>query len=368
MSIFAVEAVAEVADADVAEAQQDGESSRDVFSSEDVQVEAQQDGESFPALAGPAEDLAPTLAQLVLHRADLGDLPQPEPIIEDTLDARTVAVLAGRNSTGKSFLALDWSCSIATGKAWQGRPVHLPGRVLYIAAEGAHGLDQRVSAWEHAWQRQVEALDVLPLPVNLFTGTRFGELRRLVVEADYRLVVLDTWARSTVGGQENNNSDSTAAFERVDQLRQTGTSVLVVAHTDAGDNKTRGATALDDNADTVYRMKGDPALLELRRDKRKDGPRDDFHQLRLKAVLDSCVLENVRGQDHALNGRAEDLLSVFRECFADNGCSKAELRNVAGQAPATFARSLKSLVQRGVLLNAGSDQRPFYKPGASNEQ
>lgn len=311
-----------------------------------------------------AEQAPPSLADLLLRRSDLGSLPQPEPIIEDTLDARTVAVLAGRNSTGKSFLALDWSCCIATGKAWQGRPVHLPGRVLYIAAEGAHGLDQRVSAWEHAWGRQVDDLDVLPLPVNLYSGARFAELRRLVGEAQYRLVVVDTWARSTVGGQENNNSDSTAAFERVDALRQTGASVLVVAHTDAGDNKTRGASALDDNADTLYRMKGDPALLELRRDKRKDGPREDFHQLRLKVVLDSCVVENVRGQDHVLNGRAEALLSVFRESFTDSGCSKAELRNVAEMAPATFARSLKALVEQGHLLNSGTDQRPFYKPGS----
>jgi len=60
----------------------------------------------------------PNIAEQILHRADLANLPQPEPIIEDTLDARTVALLSGRNSTGKSFLALDWSCCIATGRPW----------------------------------------------------------------------------------------------------------------------------------------------------------------------------------------------------------------------------------------------------------
>lgn len=304
------------------------------------------------------------LVERVLRREQLADLPQPEPIIDGTLDARTVAVLAGRNSTGKSFLALDWACCIATGHAWQGRRVLLPGRVLYIAAEGAHGLDQRVSAWEYAWQRQVVDLDVLPAPVNLFTGEQVPELHQIVTAANYRLVVVDTWARSTVGGQENNNSDSTAAFERVDALRQAGTSVLVVAHTDSGDTKTRGATALDDNCDTLYRLKGDPGLLELRREKRKDGPRDDFHQLRIMPVLESCVLESTsNGQDHVLNGRADALMSAFQECFADSGASKAELRNVANQAPATFARSVKELVSQGLLLNTGTDERPFYKPG-----
>lgn len=310
----------------------------------------------------------PTLSDLVLKRSDLGNLPQPEPIIEDTLDARTVAVLAGRNSTGKSFLALDWSCCIATGKSWQARPVHLPGRVLYIAAEGAHGLHQRVSAWEYAWRRPVVDLDVLPLPVNLFSGAGFYELKTLVEQQQYRLVVIDTWARSTVGGKENDNSDSTAAFQRVDALRQTGTSALVVAHTDAGDNKTRGATALDDNADTLYRIKGDPQLLELRRDKRKDGPRDDLHQLRLKIVLDSCVLENVSANPADMAPRAAALMSAFMSAFGTIGASKAELRTVADQPPATFARSVKALVQQGLLLNVGTDQRPYYKPGANHAQ
>ena len=185
-----------------------------------------------------------TLAGRVLRRDQLGNLPQPEPLIEDTLDQRTVALLAGRNSTGKSFLALDWSCCIVTGKPWQGRSVVDPGPVLYVAAEGAYGLEQRVSAWEHAWHHTASDLDVLPEPVNLFTGAGVPQLREHVTERRYRLVVLDTWARSTVGGHENDNSDSTVAFERVDSLRRTGATVLVVAHTDKADSSTRGASAL----------------------------------------------------------------------------------------------------------------------------
>jgi len=308
---------------------------------------------------------AASLADRLLHRADLDKLPQPEPIIEDTLDARTVAVLSGRHSTGKSFLALGWSCSIATGAAWQGRPVLRPGRVLYVAAEGAYGLHQRVAAWEHAWRHPVETLDVLPLPVNLFTGARFDELLELVTTKKYVFIVIDTWARSTVGGQENNNSDATAAFERVDQLRQQDSTVLVVAHTDAGDNKTRGATALDDNADTLYRMRGGDGLLELTREKRKDGPQGDRLLLRLTPTLDSCVLESARGQDHDLSDRSGQLLSAFRECYGQIGCTKAELRISAGLPSATFDRSVKALVTGGFLVNEGTDKRPFYKPGAS---
>lgn len=329
-----------------------------------VMVAAERNGvdlDAPPPTAG--QQPAATLVDRILRRDQLADLPQPEPLLEDTLDRRTVSLLAGRNSTGKSFLALDWACCIATGKPWQGRAIHDPGPVLYVAAEGAYGLHQRVAAWEHAWQQDVVDLDVLPEPVNLFSGAGFADLHRHVEARAYRLVVLDTWARSTVGGKENDNSDSTLAFERVDRLRKTGASALVVAHTDKADSTTRGASALEDNCDTIYRLKGDAGCLELTREKRKDGPAEDRHQLQLKAVLDSCILQNTRGQDHVLTGRTEALMSAFLEHFADMGASKAELRAVADQAPATFARSLRSLVTQGLLVNHGSDARPFYKPG-----
>ncbi len=251
-----------------------------------------------------------------------------------------------------------------------------PGPVLYVAAEGAYGLHNRVSAWEYAWRRQVpaRALQVRPSPVNLFSGQHFDELHQVVRQEGYRLVVIDTWAHSTVGGRENDNSDSTAAFERVDALRATGTTVLVIHHTDKADTTGRGASALEDNADTLYRIKGDAGYLELTRDKRKDGPSEDYLQLQLQSVtlpycapdgapVTSCVVQNTRGQDHALSDRAEALLSAFEDHFADIGCSKAELRNVADQAPATFARSLKALLSAGLLVNTGSDLRPFYKRG-----
>lgn len=313
----------------------------------------------------------PTLRDHLLSRSQLADLPQPEPLIDDTLDQRTVALLAGRNSTGKSFLALDWACCIATGKSWQGRGVQTPGRVLYIAAEGAHGLHQRVSAWEYAWQSKVDDLDVLPVPVNLFSGAGFPELREIATDNDYRLVVVDTWARSTLGGKENDNSDSTLAFDRLDRLRRTGSTVLVVAHTDAGDTKARGATALEDNADTVYRLKGDAGYLELTRTKRKDGPAEDRHQLQLQPILDSCVLQNTRLSGVDTAGRTRDVLSLFVSTFGDLGASKAEWRTACVEAgiksSGVFYRAVSDLRGRGAVINTGTDKQPFYKIGETTD-
>lgn len=324
----------------------------------------------------------PPLRSLLLRRDQLGALPQPAPLIADTLDMRTVALLSGRRSSGKSFIGLDWACCIATGKAWQNREIVHPGPVLYIAAEGAHGLHQRVSAWEYAWQANASRLSVLPLPVNLYTGARFAELDAIIREDKPALVIIDTWARSTVGGKENDNTDSTIAFERVDHLRRHGPTVLVIAHTDGSDSKTRGATALEDNADTVYRVKGDDGRLELRRDKRKDGPTDDVIPLRLRVVMlpatspddwtppSSCVVENLSGHEDRPAGRTAEVLSIFDELFVDTGSSKAALREACKEAGITssgvFTRAVNALVRAGVLINHGTDQRPYYKKGGTS--
>ncbi|MCU1592169.1 MAG: DnaB domain protein helicase domain protein [Frankiales bacterium] len=357
---------------------------RQAISSGDVDQVLHQAAQGLASLLGdqPQRSDGEHLRSRLLRRDQLKSLPRPAPLIDGTLDQRTVALLSGRSSTGKSFVAIDWGCCIATGKSWQGRPIRAAGPVLYVAAEGAFGLDQRLSAWEQAWHHEADLFVTLPEPVNLFTGVGFGQLLDVVRDGlegrPWQLVVFDTWARSTVGGQENNNSDSTTAFGRIDQVRQLGPTCLVIAHTDGSDSKTRGATALEDNADTVYRIKGDSGLLELDRTKRKDGPRDDRVALALRTLevgrdlfndspITSCIVQNAGGQDHLLAGKAKELLSVFDDCFADSGCNKTELRNAAAMPPATFDRSLKALLRAGALTNVGTDERPRYKPGPNRD-
>lgn len=337
---------------------------------------------SVTPLPAPGPD---TIRGRLLSRDHLADLPQPRPLIRDTLEQHSIVVTSGRRGTKKSFVVLDWACSIATGKPWQGREIVEPGPVLYIAAEGAHGLDQRVEAWEYAWRTKATDLSVLPLPVNLFKGgARYEQLLDVIREDAYRFVVIDTWARSTVGGRENDNSDSTQAFERVDAIRRLGPTVTVVAHTDSNDTKTRGATALEDNADTVYRIKDDDGLIRLWRAKRKDGPEPDEHLLELRVIdlkpapdgeaRSSGVIQirsaEARGHGEPVSGRANDVMSIYSTHFADTGCTRKDLRDVCHEAgitsSGTFTRALHTLISSGHLHNTGTDKRPFYKPGATH--
>ncbi|HEX5120350.1 MAG TPA: AAA family ATPase [Pseudonocardiaceae bacterium] len=311
-----------------------------------------------------AEQRRPALSERLLSRSALRSLPEPSPLIVDTLDLGTVAVLAGYTQTFKSFIALGWACSIATATTWRHRNA-TRRRALYVAAEGASGLDGRVTAWEKSNDVDVhdDQLSVLPMAVHLGRHNEVGNLVDLVREGGYGFVIIDTLAKSMAGMDENSAQDMGRAVSNlyaIQEATNNGT-VLVIHHTGKDKTTIRGSSALESGVDTVYATEGDKDMLRLSRTKRKDGPCEDVHTLAFHAVAgtNSGVILSVGGADIA--PRAKDLLSVFMSAFSGTGASKAELRNAAEMPNATFARSLNALVEHGQLINHGTDQRPFYR-------
>lgn len=306
----------------------------------------------------------PGMAERLLARSQLRDIPAPSPLIEETLDLGTVAVLAGYKGTLKSFVALDWAASVATATPWRHRPAKRR-RVLYVAAEGAQGLDNRLTAWETTQQVDLgdDQFTVLPMRVHLLHPSEVTELAALVFDGEYGFVVVDTLAKCTTGIDENSSKDMGIAVESLYRIQAAtnGGTVLCVHHTGKDRTNIRGSSSLEAGVETVYTTEGDWRNMKLSRTKRKDGPEEDIHTLSFQAVAgtDSGVVMSVGGADMA--GRARDLLSVFLSAFATNGATKSDLRNAADMPPATFFRSLETLVSTGKLINTGTDTRPFYK-------
>ncbi|GAA2348805.1 hypothetical protein GCM10009854_27840 [Saccharopolyspora halophila] len=306
------------------------------------------------------------LAARLLNRAQLADLPAPTPLIEDTIDLGTVAVLAGHWGSLKSFIALDWAASVATGRRWQNRATE-PKRVLYVAAEGAYGLHQRLDAWERAWNQTIhpDELAVYPEPANLGHVGTVDALAAVIDSHGFGLVVVDTLAKSMVGMDENSSQDMGTAVGALYTLQKAtgGGTVLAVHHTGKDKTTIRGSSALEAGVDTVYMTEGDASQVKLSRTKRKDGPKDDVHTLALQTITgsESGAVVSAIGAD--ITGKASELLSVFMSAFSETGASKAELRNSAEMAPATFHRALNELVSEGALINEGTDRRAFYRLG-----
>jgi hypothetical protein len=307
----------------------------------------------------------PVLAKHLLNRSALRRLPSPEPLIDNVLDQGSVALLYGRWESGKSFIALDWAWSVATGRPWQSRQTE-QRKVLYVAAEGAFGLKGRVDAWETGWDRNIgdESFGVLPRPINLTHPGEITALGDLIEWNGYGLVVIDTLARCMVGADENSAKDCGQVVDALARLREStpgGRGVILGVHHTGKDGKTfRGSSAFEAGADTVYSVVKDGGLITLDREKRKDGPKHDRHDLKLDLVpgTESGVISVHRQVNRP--ERADKLLSTFVQHFGSTGASKSDLRAAAGMDPATFFRAVNDLVQCGDLTNTGTDKRPFY--------
>lgn len=149
-------------------------------------------------------------------------------------------VMYGQPGSGKSFVALDMAMAIAKGTPWVERKV-TQGRVVYVCAEGASGFAQRISAYE--MQHNLPSLDmfyVVDGTPNLLDKGSASMLYNACVEADPDLIIIDTFAQTTPGGNENSSEDVGKALGHCRELsRKLGCSVMLIHH--AGKDDTRGA-------------------------------------------------------------------------------------------------------------------------------
>jgi AAA domain/Bifunctional DNA primase/polymerase, N-terminal len=317
------------------------------------------------------ENQTAPLATDLLTPTDLRNLADPEPLITDVLDQGTVALLYGQWGGGKTFLALDWAASIATGRPWQGRAT-VRRQALYIATEGPHGMKARVSAWETGWQRKLDDddLHILRRAVNLTSCREVDLLCELVAANGYGLIVIDTLSRCMVGADENSAQDCGKVVAALGQLRDAtpdGRGVVLGVHHTGKDGKTfRGSSVFEAGADTVYSVTtDDDGMITVDREKRRDGPREDTHDLRLDPMpgTGSCVLS--RGAQNTPNGlerltSADSLYSTFMEHFGASGASNTQLEKVSGMSTGSYYRARNYLLEHGKLTNTGSDSRPYY--------
>jgi hypothetical protein len=306
----------------------------------------------------------PGIRDGLLTRDQLAELPKPEWLIQGILARHSYAVLSGRRSTYKSFLALDWALSLATKRPWQGRSTERV-RTLYVVGEGAFGLDQRVTAWERAWQLEVDPdwFVTYPQAVNLFKGGRVGELVQIIQDDDFGLVVFDTLRRMTSGADANSERDMGPVVDRIERVKRAtaGGSVLLVAHTDKGNNGTRGSSVIEDDADIVWRTDLDEeGRLKLRCSKMKDAPDGAVLDLRGRAAHGAVIIE--AGTDDAGQPSTESqikVLDTLRFNFPD-GAYGGALRRVSGLTERTFYRAVAELMRAGHIAKSGSVRSPFY--------
>lgn len=250
-------------------------------------------GEPYePEEVVPLEDMAmpdQIFSRISFSAGDtLSELASMRWLIDGILPADSFGVVYGESGAHKSFLVLDMAAHIAAGKQWHQFDTDIEGGVLYIAAEGAMGLLQRVVAWEKRHGTSLNnRLAVVRMPIladNVMMAEAFTQAARKASEKMGRpivMVVVDTLARS-FQGDENSAKDIGTFINSCDRWRGQldGATVLVVAHTGKDQARgIRGSSAIKAACDFSYLVKKTEKLYSVMKcDKSKDGDEpEDMH-------------------------------------------------------------------------------------------
>ncbi len=196
-------------------------------------------------------------------------------IIKNVLPRAEMGILYGDPSAGKTFAVLDMMAAIAMGEAWRGYKVE-KGNVVYITAEGATGMRNRLRAF--AQDRQID-LETLPMyfiaaaPNLLEKDDAYAVAEAVIAAGGASVVVVDTLAQTTPGANENSGEDMGRALAHCKGIHiATGALVLLVHHAGKDGSKgARGWSGLSGNVDVAFEVVRGGDRRELVLTKLKDG-------------------------------------------------------------------------------------------------
>jgi hypothetical protein len=302
-------------------------------------------------MSEPRAQSAPVHSFGFTRVGELGPLKPTQWLIKHYVETDSLALLFGDPGCGKSFLAVDMACAIATGSDWHGHKVR-QGAVFYIAGEGLNNIQKRFRAWEI--RHQIELADA-PIFVShhaaqfctLDSAQEVSDAIRTLADktgAQPVMIVIDTLARNFGGADENSTQDMNLFVTHLDGALKVPfkACVLVVHHTGHADKgRARGAMALKGALDAEYSLtKDSEGVVRLVATKMKDAPEPDALAFTKHAVelglededgepVTSAVLNSSAYVPPAKAGKAgrgkhqTHLLRLLRELEARDGAELA---------------------------------------------
>jgi hypothetical protein len=277
-------------------------------------------------------------------------------LIQGFMRRGELMVLYGRPGSGKTFVALDLGYTIAQGLEWNERRVKASA-VIYIAAESPLGVRYRLKALADRYGPS-DKFFLIGTSVNMFDplidlGPLMREIKNLGTEIG--LIVIDTLARTMIGGNENSTQDMSRLIANGDILRDRfGCAVAWVHHT--GKNEAagaRGSSALVAATDTEIEISG----YTFRSTKMRD--REDIdYAFRLQQVpvittsegevVTSCIVNWVKGSGaYGQNTPESNNLAMIIGLLRIRGemMTLQEIRSEAELTGRKFTVTQKSLAQ-----------------------
>lgn len=201
--------------------------------------------------------------------------PPPVQIIKNIFPEKGVAILAGQSRHMKTFLAIDLVLSIVYGKNVGDLPVK-QRPALYTLNEGENSFSHRAKAWMNyndlADSPDFMIMDGTPSLMDAIGTKAFIDA---VTQANLKpkVIVIDTFSKSTIGGDDNSTKDMTLAIENAYGIaRYFDGLVILIDHLGKDIKKgLRGAYAKFAGADMVGVVEKTGDTVRLYTDKMKDG-------------------------------------------------------------------------------------------------
>lgn len=234
------------------------------------------------------EIVRPRDASKFLTETEVINLPQPQPLVDGLLFVGTLAVLVGGPGVGKTALTIDLASSVGAGLPFLGLPTRR-GEVLYLGGEGPLGARVKASKLAKGLDPTQEHGMRFRRDTPILFPDHSAESRDLVdVLGDIKLrpdppalIVIDTLARSFVGGDENTSRDMSKWISEVEKLRKTGAAILILHHSGKKGREERGSSSLRGAADTLMILELEGKSLYLSCDKQRDALPFDAIPLKL---------------------------------------------------------------------------------------
>ncbi len=239
-------------------------------------------------------------------------------LIKGVIGAEKLCVIYGQSGSTKSFVALEMAVRIASGQPWRGHRT-LKGGVIYVAAEGAVGMHNRVEALKRSYALgPQEALPFWLMPGVVHLTEEGQEDVATFIEAatdegiNPSLVVIDTLSQSMAGADENGPKDMSMAIALAQQIMSGLSCAVVIVH-HSGKNEAMGArghSSLRAATDTELEVKETAdSTYRIRASKQKEGETGTewFHRLETVELdldqdgdpITSAILKPLDGREAA---------------------------------------------------------------------
>ena len=315
--------------------------------------------------------------------AQLATLPPVKWHVDNHFPQEGLVCLVGASGACKSFIGLDYSLCVATGKPYLDAYNVVPGPVTYIAAEGRSGIVKRIDAWmkHYGHIKYPKNLCIIPDAFNLLDDAEADEIleiTRETVGALPKMIVVDTLARSFGSGSENDTGDMNAFIATVDRMKsEAGATAIIVHHTGwQNTNRERGNSALRGAADTIMLISETDGRNGVLVDcvKQKDFEQFETYQLTKRQIIlneaeeeTSLVLLADKSvwdtRYRLLSAPRKELISELYRAFALKPFtwSQAWERTDSMKSKSSFSQAVKHLAGKEFLTKQDDGQLTINK-------